>query len=365
MKTIFAVGTFLMSLLLTYAAIRIFAHFDHLGQDHHEKVQKFHTGSVPRIAGLPLFITISMVSFFSPLVWPDTKVFRLILLSALPILVAGIFEDLTAKSHAYLRFFASIISAILFVFLTDQYIYRSELVWLDSLLENLWVAYLLTVIGIAGLTNGFNIVDGFNGLAAFTAIFLSAGVALIGFYENNFELVFMAGSVIAVLFGFLYFNFPWGRIFLGDGGAYMIGFLLGALAILAIYNHSVSPVALLLLAGYPVIETLFSFTRKTLISGKHPFQPDELHLHMLVYRWLQQKHVQAIQKERLPKYLVNSLVTVYMLPFLILPLLIVLFEYKNSSLLLSAFIGYVIMYLLFYAYFFRVVVILKNAGDHE
>ncbi|MEM1669013.1 MAG: hypothetical protein QXM53_10185, partial [Thermofilaceae archaeon] len=76
-----------------------------------------------------------------------------------------------------------------------------------------------------------------------------------------------------------------GLIFLGDGGAYLIGFLVGALSILLVErNPQVSPWFALMVNSYPVVETLFSVYRKTILRKLSPMIPDGLHLHMLVYK---------------------------------------------------------------------------------
>jgi UDP-N-acetylmuramyl pentapeptide phosphotransferase/UDP-N-acetylglucosamine-1-phosphate transferase len=83
-------------------------------------------------------------------------------------------------------------------------------------------------------------------------------------------------------------NFPLGKIFLGDGGAYFLGFALGWMAVLlSSRNPQVSPWACFLVCGYPIIETLFSILRRVKRQA-HFGHPDRLHLHSLVRaRWVQ------------------------------------------------------------------------------
>jgi len=84
--------------------------------------------------------------------------------------------------------------------------------------------------------------------------------------------------------GFLVVNFPRGRIFLGDGGAYLVGLLLAALSVLLVHRNSeVSPWFPLVLLAYPVWETLFSMYRRN-ARGLSTGRPDALHLHTLIYR---------------------------------------------------------------------------------
>ncbi|HEU0199002.1 MAG TPA: glycosyl transferase, partial [Burkholderiaceae bacterium] len=93
----------------------------------------------------------------------------------------------------------------------------------------------------------------------------------------------LAGAIA----GFLVWNYPFGRIFLGDGGAYFLGFMLGALAILLVVrNPVVSAWFPLLLLAYPLVEVAFSIYRRMVMRGRHPGLPDAVHLHQLLYKRL-------------------------------------------------------------------------------
>jgi UDP-N-acetylmuramyl pentapeptide phosphotransferase/UDP-N-acetylglucosamine-1-phosphate transferase len=92
---------------------------------------------------------------------------------------------------------------------------------------------------------------------------------------------------LAVVFGFFVFNWPKGAIFLGDAGAYLIGFWVVELGILlAMRNPQISPMAPVVAGLLPLIETLFSIYRRNIVRNHPVNQPDALHLHTLVYRRL-------------------------------------------------------------------------------
>jgi UDP-N-acetylmuramyl pentapeptide phosphotransferase/UDP-N-acetylglucosamine-1-phosphate transferase len=85
--------------------------------------------------------------------------------------------------------------------------------------------------------------------------------------------------------GFFFWNFPHGLIFLGDGGAYFLGFWVAETAILLIHrNHDVSALFPLLACIYPIFETLFSIYRRVVVRARPAGMPDGIHLHSLVYR---------------------------------------------------------------------------------
>src|SRR4029077_20088982 len=90
----------------------------------------------------------------------------------------------------------------------------------------------------------------------------------------------MAGALL----GFLFWNYPKGKIFLGDGGAYLLGFWLGELSVLLVMRHSEgSPWFPMLLLVYPIFETIFSMYRRKVVHGMSPGTPDNLHMHQVIY----------------------------------------------------------------------------------
>ena len=159
-------------------------------------------------------------------------------------------------------------------------------VWgLDALLLNIWVAVIFLCVACAGLANAYNIIDGFNGLASMVGIISSAAIAFVAFKVGDLALVYLALILIGAVMGFFIWNYPRGLIFLGDGGAYLIGFVIAALSILLVYrNPGVSPWFALLVNAYPIFETLFTIWRRSVHQGKNPGLPDGGHFHSLIYR---------------------------------------------------------------------------------
>jgi UDP-N-acetylmuramyl pentapeptide phosphotransferase/UDP-N-acetylglucosamine-1-phosphate transferase len=158
---------------------------------------------------------------------------------------------------------------------------------LDWLLQFTVVSFLMSIFAMAGAANAINIIDGYNGLASVVSAMIFAGLAYVSFYLGDRLILVAAVGMLGAIAGFLIWNYPRGLIFLGDGGAYFIGFMIGALSVLMLARHPhVSPWFPLLLCIYPVFETLFSIYRKKLVRGKSPGAPDGVHLHMLVYKRL-------------------------------------------------------------------------------
>jgi UDP-N-acetylmuramyl pentapeptide phosphotransferase/UDP-N-acetylglucosamine-1-phosphate transferase len=117
------------------------------------------------------------------------------------------------------------------------------------------------------------------------AIISLLAIGYVAFKANDPVLASTCLIVIGAIGGFFIWNYPRGLIFLGDGGAYLIGYLIATLSILlVIRNSSVSPWFALLVNAYPIFETLFTIWRRKVHQGKNPGLPDGAHFHSLIYR---------------------------------------------------------------------------------
>jgi UDP-N-acetylmuramyl pentapeptide phosphotransferase/UDP-N-acetylglucosamine-1-phosphate transferase len=158
--------------------------------------------------------------------------------------------------------------------------------YLDYLM-NWWpVGVLVTIAAISGMTHAVNILDGFNGLAGGVAIIILVFLASIAFQSDDFLLTNLCLIIVGSISGFMLLNYPFGKIFMGDSGAYFIGFLIGWVALLLpMRNEEISPWTSLLVCAYPVTEVLYSIFRRRLAQLKMA-QPDSQHLHSLIKKCL-------------------------------------------------------------------------------
>lgn len=249
--------------------------------------QKIHQGSVSRLGGVGIFLSLASYCIFAD---NFGYLMSIILMTATPILIVGVVEDLTAKIIARNRLLISLLSGLLFSLVSNYSITKLGFDFLDSIVETQVLSIILTSIAIAGLVNAINIIDGLNGLAAGTAIIMSLCFALIAFNVGDVEIFVISLVVVAATSGFLIWNFPGGKIFLGDGGAYLLGALLACLAItLSERNEAISPFFSLLVVLYPIYETLRSAVRRIFTKGISAFEPDAKHLHSLVFKLFVQK----------------------------------------------------------------------------
>jgi len=260
-------------------------------------VQKFHTSPTPRVGGLGLLIGLIVAWHKLPKNNEMTDLLGLMLIAGMPAFVFGTAEDLTKRVGVRERLLATMASGVLAWWLTGISLIRIDVWGIDSLLTWMPLSVVFTAFAVGGVSNSINIIDGFNGLASGTLVISYSAIGLIAHQAGDSELAQVCLILISVTLGFFLINFPFGKIFLGDGGAYLMGFLLAWVAVLLLArNAQVSAWAPLLACGYPILEVLFSIWRRHR-RDLHPGHPDRLHLHSLVKSRLIKKrlpHLSAV-----------------------------------------------------------------------
>ena len=248
-------------------------------------VQKFHINPTPRVGG----ITIAMGSLVGYL-FAEPSVQALLgplVLAGIPAFAIGLLEDVTKRVKVRTRLLTTMSCSILGWALTGYSITATNVPGLDRLLGFTAISVPFTSFAVGGVANAINIIDGFHGLASGVIIIILISLSLIATVLGDTNLVFTSLVLAGAVVGFLLVNWPFGKLFLGDGGAYYIGFAVAWLAVLLLArHHEVSAWAPLLVCSYPILEVGFSFVRKSKRVGHHPSQPDRLHLHMLMHRRL-------------------------------------------------------------------------------
>ncbi len=276
-------AAFLLSLIFCLALVATRRWHGRITFDDVEGVQKFHRDQIPRIGGFGIALAYLAVW---PLLPADlSRIWALIGLAGLPALAAGLAEDLTRRVGVRWRLLATMFAGVCFALATGYAMDKVSLPGVDWLLGFWIVALLFTGFAMGGVANAVNIIDGFNGLAGGALVIMFGAFAWVAHQVGDALVMGLALVYAALVLGFLVVNFPFGKIFLGDGGAYFCGFLLASLGVLLpSRNPEVSAWAAILICAYPVIETLASMRRKARREGSHVGQPDRVHFHMLAYR---------------------------------------------------------------------------------
>lgn len=307
------VGLFSLSFVLGLAVIAAARRFN-LGADRHGGVQRFHTHWVPRLGGVPIYVAISMwILLVVDEIQPDFARSLMWVLCLTPAFAVGLMEDLTQKVGSWPRLATTMFGAALAWWLLHAQVVRLGLPVLDQwLAATPLLSLAVTMLFVGGAAHAINIIDGYNGLASSYAIAVLMAILVVAGKVGDIKLVYTTAGAIAATLGFFVLNFPSGRIFLGDSGAYLLGTLISfLLTILVARNPDVSPMFAAVLLVYPVWETLFSIYRKKMLRGTSPMQPDGLHLHMLVYKRLIRSNGARLSARR--KIHMNSATSVYAL----------------------------------------------------
>jgi UDP-GlcNAc:undecaprenyl-phosphate/decaprenyl-phosphate GlcNAc-1-phosphate transferase len=247
-------------------------------------LRKVHVLPTPRIGGLAVVAGLLAAMAASLLLYRALPAWSLLVLCAAPAFIWGLIEDVSKRGSVPVRLALTGIAASLGFILLDARITQLHVPGLDQALAIHAFSFAFTVFAVTGVAHSINIIDGLNGLAGVVSLLAAVGIAIVAAIVDD-ALVFPAACALAAsIAGFLLVNYPRGRIFLGDGGAYLVGLLLAELAVLLVHRNSeVSPWFPLVLLAYPVWETIFSMYRRK-ARGQSTGQADALHLHTLVYR---------------------------------------------------------------------------------
>lgn len=253
--------------------------------------QKFHTMPTPRIGGVAIAAALAAsVLALEPLDWLNSASaygLTMLALSAIPAFAGGFGEDVTRKVGVLARLMLTFASAVFASLLVGATLDRLDMPGLDTLL--LWPIFAIafTAFAVGGIANATNIIDGYNGLASGYAVIVLAALAWVAGQVGDPVVLTASLAMLGALLGFLVWNYPGGKIFMGDGGAYLLGFWLAELAVLLVVrNPDVSPWFPLMLLAYPITDTLFSIYRRFVLRGRSAGEADAMHLHQLVYNRL-------------------------------------------------------------------------------
>ena len=312
-------------------------------------VQKNHTHQVARIGGLSIFFSVVLATSIS--IWrvPAMTHWLVSLLGCSAIAFAGgIVEDYTGKVSPSRRLVLTMLASLVAYFLLDARIDRLDLPFDVWPIPWVWLTVPVTVVAVAGIANSVNIIDGFNGLASVVTICMLLSLGYVALQVHDMFVLIAALIVAGAAAGFLIWNYPAGLIFLGDGGAYFIGFMLGELALLlVIRNPQVSTWYAALLLIYPTFETLFSAYRRMFIRGKSPAMPDGIHLHSLIFRRVAQWAVGRKDARALLRR--NSLTSPYLWALSLMAVIPATMFWNNTPLLMIFCLLFMVTYVWLYA----------------
>lgn len=304
-------------------------------------VQSAHVTPTPRVGGLAIFAALGAGAFLCP---PDMRAVYLgMLLSLTPVFLAGLAEDFGYNIRPRYRLLAAALSSGVAIAVFGVWVARSDVPGLDLLFAVAPFAILFTVFATAGVSNAFNLIDGMNGLSSGAAIMTALGLGAMAMKTGEADVAYLSTALVAGIAGFFLFNFPFGKIFLGDAGAYSIGHVLAWTSILLMArNADLSTFAVLLVFFWPIADTVFAIVRRA-SAGQPTDQPDRLHYHQFVMRALE---IMVLGRGR--RHIANPLTSLILWPLAALPILCGVLFWNNAVVALALLVlfgaGFVISY---------------------
>ena len=291
----------------------------------------FNNKSVPLSGGI-FFCIIIIYIFKSASV--------ILLLSLFLIFLIGFFSDINYLSSVKWRFFFQSIIVFYFVFFTEANIDTIRIDFIDRYLSNFWISCLFTTFCLIIMLNGTNFIDGLNGLIIsyfLIIIFILYRLNLTNLFLTDINLLLIVVSLISLLV----LNF-YNKMFMGDSGSYLLGFVAGYFLIVTyLKNPFISPYFIVLLLWYPAFETLFSIIRKSK-TKKSPIKPDTNHFHHLLFFFIEKKFR---LKKLISNNLSSSIIILYNFIIFNISVINIYFTYFHIILIMINVIIYLIVYM--------------------
>ena len=236
-----------------------------------------HTKHTPRGAGIVFgFIFILGLGLFN---FDLVEEYKLTTLAIFIVYLTGIIDDLyNIKSKT--KFIWVILATVIIFYDGLQITTIGSYFGYEISLGMLALPF--TIFAVVGFTNAVNLTDGLDGLASSISIIMLSTLFCIGILNKDMLLIYGPALLMSVLAAFLILNWNPAKVFMGDSGSLVLGFIISIFAIKAL--SYIDPVSVLFLAGMPLLDTMVVIRRR-LQRGVSPFKADKNHLHHILYKF--------------------------------------------------------------------------------
>lgn len=296
------------------------------------QTQRSHSIATPRLGGVVIFAAVVMSSVFVDGFFGGR--YAKFALAMLPMISVTLWEDMLRPTSPQTRLSATLASCFLTVMTLKIWFTGLDVSLIDPWMTGA-IGVLITVAFVTASVNCFNMVDGLNGLCAGIAIAAFLSLHMIASAVGHQFIAHMTLTLAVAVGGILLFNFPKARIFLGDTGSYVMGYMIAWFGVsLTYWFDDVSPWAIFLIVAYPLSELVLTVSRR-LLSGHSPLRPDTSHTHHLVLLLLRQM---TSYGKPLPWQ--NPTATLIILPFAIAPMVLAVLFFDSARLLQALTLSY-------------------------
>lgn len=274
-------------------------------------VQKIHDGFTPRLGGAIFFISFTIIIFIFDL--EGFSFLRLSVFALLPTVLITLIEDVFNNIKPRVRLASIIISSILLLALIEVPLPVINIPYIrEFFLSNPVVLGMILIISLSALANGFNLIDGANGILYFSFMSILSSMLILAHGLNSVPFINIYTLLLILTIISIIFNYPVGKIFAGDLGAYCLGLLVGFVTILFFSEHaSLITWYVLLILFYPLFELIFTMIRR-FKNNKPLMQADSYHMHQLIF---------SLLKKNYSNYMSNNLVVLILSPIWLFPLI--------------------------------------------
>lgn len=255
-------------------------------------LQAQHQGKVPRLGGVAIVIT------FAVIISADSRnnltMASWLMISSTPLILLAFLEDIGRHVAPKIRLTCTFFCAFLYCSFFSDIILRTEFSLFDAFLAYPLVSLLVSTFLISSMTQAMNLIDGLHGLSSGVATLGFTAIAAIASLIGQDSIALIASIAAAAAFGFFIVNYPSGFLFLGDTGAYWLGFMLAVLSLEMLSKNSyVSPYAIMLVLFWPIFDFATTVVRR-LYSRSRLFAPDTMHPHHVAVRLMRTRAQTAL-----------------------------------------------------------------------
>jgi UDP-N-acetylmuramyl pentapeptide phosphotransferase/UDP-N-acetylglucosamine-1-phosphate transferase len=316
-------------------------YYQKIGLKSYQAIQRIHLNETPRLGGLVFILSLISFVIFSPSN-EDIQLLKLILICLIPIIIVGLKEDLFHNVEPAIRLLSLLFVGWLFrAQFTEPLPNLSEVPVLSKILILQGGLTFFYVLSITAIANGMNLIDGVNGLCGAVALSILGALLFLSYKTGDVVMLPLIFNLILIFIPFMALNYPYGKIFLGDLGAYSLGLIISMLTVILFARHpEISPWCAVLVLIYPATEVVFSLLRRA-IRGVSIYHPDTYHLHLKLFHFFRPQPAY--------KKIANALVMPSLSVLWLFPMLAISWVFHKPIFIWVTIIFFILLYSLLYA----------------
>ncbi len=250
--------------------------------DYPNEERKIHKYPIPRTGGIGIALSIILTFYFLP----REKLIYYLLPFSLSFLAIGFLDDAGLKLKNIYKWLIGLLIVLIFFLLTPLKVKEiGNLLGFGNIKMNLILSLIFSLFAINSVVNSFNLIDGIDGLAGGVSLISSLCFTFLNFKNSDFYLSYLSAGIAGASLGFLFYNFPPAKIFLGDAGSLFLGSFLTGISVFSVNFGNIKPIQCVLILSFPISDMIWVVLRR-IFKRKNIFGPDISHLHYRIFKKL-------------------------------------------------------------------------------